>query len=393
MAHPGAGMLTALLALSALAVDITLAALPATATALGAEPLRSGLIVTAYLAGFAPGQLLWGLLADRIGRRPALLIGLAAFVAATVACALASSFGMLLAARAAQGLAGGSAPVLARVIVRDVASGVEGARLFAGMMTVVGLAPLLAPLVGAALLAQSGWTSMFWASSLYGMVLLVLVALRLPETRPAGPSVSSPGALARLTARLLAQRDYRIGVALVALPFSGYHTILALYPGIAIVQYGVSESRFALLFAAAAACYVAGALLSRLLVLRTGERALMVSAITCCLAGAAMVAAASAGGGLPWLAFGTSIFVLGVGQMLPVATAFALRHVGAAAGWAVAMLGLLQIGAGALLSYTASVVGKPSTNLPVVLTVCGLAAVPALARIGRDATAPAPEQA
>lgn len=365
-------VLAGLLALSALAVDITLAAQPATASALGGEPLRSGLIVTAYLAGFAPGQLLWGLLADRIGRRAAVLGGLAGFLAATIACALARGFEFLLAARALQGLAGGAGPVLARTIVRDLTSGAAGARLFALLTTVLGMAPLVAPPLGAALLTLLDWRSVFWVTALYGALVLAVAARHLPETRPPG-STAPLSSLWPRTRRLAGEPEFVLGLALVALPFGGYHTILALYPGVAILEHGLSENAFAWLFAAAAVCYVLGAAISRRFVLRAGARRLMIAANLWCLAGTAAVTVAGTGGGLGWLAAGTSLYVLGVGQMLPIATAMALRPVGDAAGWAVALLGLVQIGGGALLSWAATAMGRPSIMLAVVLAGCSIA--------------------
>jgi DHA1 family bicyclomycin/chloramphenicol resistance-like MFS transporter len=374
--------LAGLIALSALAVDITLVALPATALALGGDPARSGLIVTSYLAGFAPGQLLWGLLADRFGRRPAVLIGLAGFTAATIACAAANDFDTLLAARLAQGLAGGAGPVLARTIARDLASEAAGARLLALLTAVLGGAPLLAPLAGAALLTFIDWRSVFWATAAYGLVLLALAMKRLPESRPARPAVAA-SSLSRRTSMLLRQRGFLYGLALVALPFGGYHTLLALYPSVAMVERGLSEGAFAALFAAAAACFVGGSAISRAFVLRLRMPRLMAIAGAFCLAGALMTVVASAGGGIAWLGLGAAVYVLGVGQMLPLATTVALRDAGEATGWAVALLGLVQIGGGAVLSYLASVAGTPGVSLAVVLGLSALAAGVALATIGR----------
>lgn len=365
-------ILAGLIALSALAVDITLVALPATTTALGGDPARSGLVVTAYLAGFAPGQLLWGLLADRIGRRPAVIAGLVSFVAASIACAVSSSFTEFLAARLLQGLAGAAGPVLSRTMVRDTAGEAGGARLLALLTAVLGAAPLLAPLAGAALLALIDWRSVFWVTAAYGAILLALAVRRLPESRPPARTGIATAPLAQRTAALLRQRDFCIGLALIALTYGGYLTLLALYPGIALLDYGLSEGAFALLFAAAAACFSAGSALSRMLVLRLGIRRLMIAAGASCLLGAVMVSAATAGFGLAWLAVGASLFVLGVGQMLPLATAVALRHAQHAAGWAVALLGVIQIGGGALLSYAASVAGTPSVNLALVLVLAAL---------------------
>lgn len=385
-------LLAGLICLSAIAIDITLVALPQTAAALGGDPLRSGLIVTAYLAGFAPGQLLWGLLADRYGRRPPVVASLVAFVLATAACALAGSFGALLAARFVQGLAGGAGPVLSRTIVRDFATDAAGARLLALLTAVLGAAPLLAPLLGALLLELMSWRSIFWITAVYGVVLFVIALARLPESLPAR-TADAPAALslAERTARLARSREFRLGAALVALPFAGYHTLLALYPAVAILEHRLGEAQFAALFAATAACFVAGSTVSRLLVLRAGVPRLMLVAALLCLAGAALALLGRGGAhGLTWLGFGAGLYVLGVGQMLPLATTLALRGAHGMAGWAAALLGLVQIGGGALVSYGAAATAAPGRALTAVLLVCALATL--LAVIGgwpRSAPQPA----
>jgi DHA1 family bicyclomycin/chloramphenicol resistance-like MFS transporter len=150
-----------------------------------------------------------------------------------------------------------------------------------------------------------------------------------------------------------------------------------------MVERGLSEGAFAALFAAAAACFVGGSAISRAFVLRLRMPRLMAIAGAFCLAGALMTVVASAGGGIAWLGLGAAVYVLGVGQMLPLATTVALRDAGEAAGWAVALLGLVQIGGGAVLSYLASVAGTPGVSLAVVLGLSALAAGVALATIGR----------
>jgi len=370
-------LLGGLIALSATAVDITLVALPATTRAVGGDVDRSGLIVTAYLAGFAPGQLLWGFIGDRLGRRRAVMAGLIGFIAASAACALASTFEALLVARLAQGLAGGSGPVLSRAIVRDLASELSAAKLLALLTAVLGAAPLLAPPLGAALLTFIDWRSIFWLTAVYAGVILVMAASRLPESLPAD-SRSTSGSLGERTSALLRNRDFRLGAALVALPFGGYHTLLALYPGVVIVEFGRGEAQFTWLLAGAAACFVAGSTISRLLVMRMGLTALMRTGAALCVCGAASAAMIAAGGGLPWVAVGASLYMLGMGQMFPLATAIALRHARGSAAWAAALLGLLQIGGGALLSYVATVAAPARLSLPTTLLICSCAAVAVL---------------
>jgi MFS transporter, DHA1 family, multidrug resistance protein len=373
-----------LIALSALAIDITIVALPATTTAVGGDPARSGLIVTAYLVGFAPGQLLWGLLGDRLGRRVAVLAGLVGFIGATVACALAGTFQTLLLARVGQGLAGGSGPVLARAIVRDLSDDTSAARMLALFTAILGTAPLVAPVLGAALLALVDWRSVFWFTALYGALLLAAATLRLPESRPpraAGSAVTT----ARPTRVLLASREFRIGAALVALPFGGYHAVLALYPVVSIVHFGVGETAFTVLLAIAAACFVAGSAASRTLVTKLGLPALMRTAGVLCLSGAVLASGIAFGGGLGWLAAGACLYLFGVGQMLPLATALALRHAHNFAAWAAALLGVAQIGTGAFVSWAASVAARPTVSLPTALLVSAASACVVLASAHLDA--------
>jgi DHA1 family bicyclomycin/chloramphenicol resistance-like MFS transporter len=364
-------VLAGVISLGAVAIDITIVVLPATARALGGEPAQSGLIVTSFLAGFAPGQLLWGYLGDRAGRRPSVLAGLVSYVLATSACALAPSFGWLLAARFLQGVAAAVGPVTGRAIARDYASEIAGARLLALLTAVLGTVPLLAPLVGAALLAHIDWRSVFWLTACVGATWLVLAIAKLPETRPADAPRLTVRELASNTRRMFTTPDFLVGAALVAAPFAGYHSILALYAGIAIVDFGVSESRFAWLFAGAAACFTLGSSLSRAFVARVGLRPLIRVAAFLCLVGGAAIGFAAVLHSLPLLAGGAALYVLGVGQMLPLGTTVALRRAQASAAWTSAVLGLLQSSGGVILSYLATRTANITVSLAVILAACG----------------------
>jgi DHA1 family bicyclomycin/chloramphenicol resistance-like MFS transporter len=364
-------VLAGVITLGAVAVDITIVALPATARALGSDPAQSGLIVTVFLAGFAPGQLLWGFLGDRTGRRRSVLTGLVAYVLATVACALAPSFGWLLAARFLQGIAGAVGPVTGRAIARDYASEIAGARLLALLTAVLGTVPLVAPLIGAVLLAWIDWRSVFWLTAIIGAAWLALAVAKLPETRPPhAPRLTVPEVVA-ITRTMLTTRDFVVGATLVAVPFAGYHSILALYAGIAIADFDVPEARFAWLFAGAAAAFTLGSSLSRALVARVGLRPLILAAASLCLAGGAAIALAAMLHALPLLAGGAALYVLGVGQMLPLGITVALRHAQASAAWTAAVLGLLQSTGGIVLSFLATRTQDITASLAVILAGCG----------------------
>ncbi|HVB50056.1 MAG TPA: MFS transporter [Burkholderiales bacterium] len=150
-------LLGLLLGLSPLGTDSFLPAMPAIARNFDATAAAVQLAVTTFFLGVAAGQLAWGPLSDRYGRRPALLSGLAPFFAANLACAAAQSAAAVVAGRRAQGLGMSSGPVVARGVVRDLYEREHAAGLLARMMVVFGVVPIAAPLVGAGMLALRGW--------------------------------------------------------------------------------------------------------------------------------------------------------------------------------------------------------------------------------------------
>ncbi|MDE2440706.1 MAG: Bcr/CflA family multidrug efflux MFS transporter, partial [Betaproteobacteria bacterium] len=178
-------LLGALVAFGPLAIDLYLPALPAMAAGLAASPEAVQSSITVFLAGFAVGMLFYGPISDRYGRRTVMLTGIALFSLASLACLLASAVEQLIVARFAQALGGGAASVLARAVVRDVYSQTEAIRTLSLMAMVTAVAPLLAPILGSALLAGFGWRGTFAAVLVWGLLSLAVVWRMLPETLPA----------------------------------------------------------------------------------------------------------------------------------------------------------------------------------------------------------------
>lgn len=178
-------LLGALVAFGPLAIDLYLPALPAIASGLAATPEAVQLSITVFLAGFGLGMLFYGPISDRYGRRKVMLSGIALFVLASLACVMATGVEQLIAARFIQSLGGGAASVLARAVVRDVYTPTEAIRKLSLMAMVTAIAPLLAPLIGSALLAGFGWRGTFAAILLWGILSFVVVWRQLPETLPA----------------------------------------------------------------------------------------------------------------------------------------------------------------------------------------------------------------
>jgi MFS transporter, DHA1 family, multidrug resistance protein len=178
-------LIAALMALTALSIDIMLPALPDIGSALGVKDANDQqLVVIVYMAGFGTGQLFCGALSDRFGRKPVLLAGLAIFLTGTLAALLSDSFTALLTARAVQGLGAASPRVVAIAVVRDRYSGRQMARVMSFAMMAFIIIPVFAPTVGQALLHLGNWRLMFVALLVMGVGLAFWSGLRLPETHP-----------------------------------------------------------------------------------------------------------------------------------------------------------------------------------------------------------------
>lgn len=177
-------ILGTLTAFAPLAIDIYLPGLPTIAQEFGVDPGAVQQTLAVFFVALAAGQLLYGPLADRVGRRPPLLMGFTLFTLASVACALAPTLNALVLGRLAQALGGGAGMVVARSVVRDQFDAKDSARVYSFLMLVLGLAPITAPLIGAQLLSTFGWRAIFWLLAAFGALCLALVLWALPETLP-----------------------------------------------------------------------------------------------------------------------------------------------------------------------------------------------------------------
>ncbi|MDJ0928726.1 MAG: multidrug effflux MFS transporter [Gammaproteobacteria bacterium] len=350
-------LLGAIVAISPVALDMCLPALPAIAIGLNSDSSTVQLIVSAYLLGFATGQLLWGFFADRFGRIPALKSGIAVFLVTTLLSGMASDVGFLIAMRALQGLAAASGAVVARVIVRDVASGPAGASLMSTVTAYLGTAPLLAPMVGAAVLSWFDWRWVLWAPMLYALAVLWGVSTRLPETNPA-PDLDAfrPQRMYHVIARLLGFQQFRLGAILLVLPFAGFLTFVSTSGPLLVDVYGLPPGVFGLIFGLVAMAYVLGALVSqRLLRRRPMQQVRLFAVIATTVASLFLTTLAL----LPQVSVfavwvGVAVYVFGIGIGLPNWTAFALEPLAGVAGRGVSVLGFLQMGTGALVTAIAA---------------------------------------
>lgn len=244
-------LLGALTATGPLSIDMYLPALPAIGRSLHATPAAMQQTVAAFFIGMAVGQLVHGPLSDRIGRRPPLLIGLLCYVLATLGCALAQSESLLVILRVAQALAGCAGMVIARAIVRDRFHYSEVLHIFSLLSLIMGLAPILAPLLGGWILTVGGWRWIFGFQALFAAVVAVASFFLLPESRSEATAVQARGESPQQSYLALLRQPRLMGYVLTG-AFSGaaLFTYVAASPDILIGVYHVAPSRFGLFFGA-----------------------------------------------------------------------------------------------------------------------------------------------
>jgi len=367
-------VLGALSAFGPLAMDMYLPSTPTIAAALHAGQSLVQLTLSGCLAGLAVGQLIAGPLSDGMGRKRPLLVGLAAFVALSAACALAPDIGALIAFRFLQGMAGAVGVVLSLAMVRDMYEGTELARVLGSLMLVFGLAPVLAPVIGGQLLRITSWRGVFGVLAAIGLVLLV-AAWFLPESLP--PGRRTPPRFRQLlddSRTLLADRAYAGNTLAVTFGTAALITYISSLPFIVEDAYGQSPQLFSLLFAINSIGLVAMAQLGARLVRSMPMARLVRASLLVMVAGALAFLGAALTGHPPLavLLVPLFVFVASFGMVRPNATALALAGQGSIAGTASAWLGALPFLLGALLSPLAGLGGQGGATVAGVLlgTLC-----------------------
>ncbi|GAB4183480.1 MAG: multidrug effflux MFS transporter [Thalassobaculales bacterium] len=366
-------VLGALTAFAPMSVDMYLPSLPDLTRVFATDAASVQLTLSAFLAGLALGQLGWGPLSDRFGRRRPLAAGLAVYIAASAACALATSIEMLIVGRLVQGLGGCAGPVIARAIVRDLHGPVEAARMFSLLMLVMGVAPILAPLAGGVVLELADWSVIFWILALFGAACLAASRLVLAETAPPRP----PGGSSVASGYWRLLRDPAVMGHMLSGTVSqaGMFTYIASSPSLFIETYGVAPGNFGWLFGMNAAGLIAASQLNRRLVSRIAPAVVLRAAVlaNALLAAGLTLCAATGWGGFPGLLALLFLVLSMVGFTQPNAVSGALARHPHLAGTASALYGFLQFAFGAL---AAAVVAQfhDGTALPMALAFLATAA-------------------
>lgn len=367
-------VLALLTALGPMSTDMYLPSLPDMTELLDSTVTMTQLTLSLYLVGFAAGQIVYGPISDRVGRRPVLLWSLALMIVATAGSAAAPSMEMLIAARLVQGLGAAGSIVLARSIVRDLYSGSRAAQELARMGMMMGLVPAIAPLLGGILHQATGWRSVFVVQALLALAAAVLVRSALPETlRQARPEPLTLREFPRIYGGLMHSRAYRVYVGGVCFLFSGLFAFLSSSSYVLQEVYGMDELTFSAAFGMSAAAYVFGSILGQKTAPRIGiDRSITWGAASMAAGGILMLGLILADGSHPAeVIVPMMLYMVGIGLAVPSSFAGAMMPFPQRAGAASSLMGFTQMSCAAA---TGIVVGHyyDGSALPLAISVAAM---------------------
>jgi DHA1 family bicyclomycin/chloramphenicol resistance-like MFS transporter len=385
-------LLGALTALGPFTIDLYLPAFPVLEADFDTTATMIQLTLTGTMLGFALGQLIVGPLSDKVGRRVPLLSVTALHVVASVCAALAPTLELLSIARVFQGAGAAAGGVVAAAIVRDLFGGRRLVVMLSRLAAVSGVAPVLAPLLGSALLLVMPWRGVFVVLAVYGGVMLISAAIFLRETLPparrGGPGTTSVWQRYR---SVLGDRVF-IGVLIIGgMTFSGLFSYLSSSSFLFQLDYGFDPQQYGLLFAVNSLGVVLGVQAASRLAARFGPQWVMAwSTAILAVAASAIIVFDQLGFGLWGTVAPLFVFMTACGFTIPCVQVLALDRHGKAAGTAQSIIGATNFGVAAIISplvgWIARDAGITATTMAIVMAGCGIVAILALWLVVRPRT-------
>jgi len=366
-------LMGALTAIGPLSIDMYLPAFPAIASGLGAHSSEVERTLAAYLLGMASAQLVYGPLADRFGRKPPLYGALMLYIAASVGCALAPNVEFLTVCRVLQAMGGAAGMVIPRAVVRDHYNTQEAARALSMLMLIMGIAPILAPVLGAYILSWVGWRGIFVIITLCGVILLWVLSKVMVESLPSDRQIKlSGGNIGRTSAGLILHRHlmaFALSGGLASATMFGY---IVGSPRLFIEHFGVTPQTYGLLFGMNAASLIVGSQVSARLLTQHSPLNILPWALGGLMAAGLFALLLTLAG---WATLMTImacllVFMFCYGFVGPNSAALALSDQGHQLGSASALMGTLSISCGALAGLLVSLIHLPGP-LPLAMIMAG----------------------
>jgi DHA1 family bicyclomycin/chloramphenicol resistance-like MFS transporter len=364
-------LLGALTGFAPMSIDMYLPSLPAIGASLHATAAQSQATMAAFFAGMAIGQFIYGPASDRFGRRPPIVVGVTVYVLASMACALAVSPEMLIGARFVQALGGCAGGVVARAVVRDRFNHTETARMLSLLTLIMGLAPILAPLLGGAIVTFSGWRTIFWVLTGFGLVVGAAALIWLMESRSEETAAQAASENPLRAYMALLNQPRLVGYALAgALNGAALFTYVSASPDLLIGTYGISPANFGWVFGLNAVAIIGASQVNRYVLRRaTPDEVLDRASLIGVAASAALAIAALTGWGERWSVLPLLFVLLGTYGFLQGNTmAGALNVDPKRSGSVSALMGGASFGVGAVASSLAGVF-HDGTPRPMAVTM------------------------
>lgn len=366
-------------ALGPFSIDMYLPGFPAMATDLGVSVDMISYSLASFFVGVCIGQLLCGPLLDRFGRKLPLITGLVLYIVASIGCVLSNTIELLIVCRFFQALGGCVGMVAPRAVIRDVFPVQENARIFSLMILILGVSPIIAPTAGSYLISAFGWHSVFIVLTIIGIIVLLAVIFRLPESKQPDPSYSlkAKPILTNFYQVLKVPQFYTYSL-MGAISSAGLFAYLSGSPFVFMKLFGTTEQQYGYIFAIIAAGLILCSQLNNLLLKKyTSEQITIVTLSTQTAVGILLMA----GTALGWLNLYSTIFLMALflscqGFAFPNSSALAMAPFAKNAGSASALMGAMQMAFGAL---AAAVIGlcNPVSALPltVIMASCAFIAL------------------
>jgi DHA1 family bicyclomycin/chloramphenicol resistance-like MFS transporter len=379
-------VLSALMGFASISTDLYLPAMPTMSGDLHADTGAMELTVSGFLIGFSLGQLLWGPLGDRYGRRLPVAVGLLLFVLGSTGCALSDTATQMIIWRVVQAVGACSGVVLSRAMVRDLYEGSRAAQMLSTLITVMAVAPLLGPIVGGQVLAVAGWRAIFWLLVVVGAATLAAL-FTIPETLPEHRRrKDSLLASFRGYGRLIVDRRLTGYAAVGGFFYAGVYAYIAGTPFAFIEYYDVPPQLYGVLFALGIVGIMLANVVNARLVSHMGSRRLLqLGAAGAAGCSVVLLGTGTTGwGGLAGLAVPLFVFVSWSGLIVANSIGGALQDFPERAGSVSALVGALHYGCGIVGSAAVSSLanGTP-VPLALVVAICGVGSLASLVLLPR----------
>lgn len=372
-------ILASLTAFAPLSIDMYLPSFPQIAADFSVTVAKVELSLTTFFVGLSLGQLLYGTATDRFGRKKPLYVGLSIYCAASLACAFAPDVETLITLRFFQALGACGGIVIARATVRDLFDHGESARVFSLLMLVMGVAPILAPLIGGYVALFFGWHAIFGIVSVISAISLAAVYKFLPETKEPNPDVRLSGTFG-IYLNILRDKGF-LGFTLAGgLAQAGMFAYITGSPFVFIELFGVPAEYFGWIFGANTLGLITLSQINARVVRSVNPTEILRACLfAAAFFGLLLIFAGVLNFGLWGVTIPIFLYVASLGMILPNATAGALSEQTDNAGSASALIGTLQYGLAAIVSSLVSYLGN-GTSLPMTALIgtCGIAAFLAL---------------